>query len=351
MSLTDQVSSRKQLRLGVVGSGMIAGVIAKAAAASESVVLAGVASRRVASARAFADEHGIHAVFGQWQDMVASQDIDAVYVATPTSVKEAIAIQAARAGKHLLVDKPFDGFMSVRRMMEAASKNRVALMDATHFTHHPRTNQIRNELLHTIGHPLAIRASFFVPVADRRNIRFDANKEPTGVVGDLGWYAMRAVVEYLDPVDDIAAVTGRVDRDTETGAVVRAAGMVGFTDGKTATFDVGYNAGALLMDLDIIGRNGVITLDDFVLDWKSGLAQEYPSHTVGYSRRLGIQHPSEAEFVRADSAMPQAVCMLENLAVLAASPTGERARASATRALRTQQFVDAFWSEVASLKI
>ena len=62
-------------------------------------------------------------------------------------------------------------------------------------------------------------------------------------LGDMGWYSMRAVVEYLRPTGKISVCTTVAQRDLKTTAVLRAAGVIAFADGSVSTFDIGYTAG------------------------------------------------------------------------------------------------------------
>ncbi len=86
-------------------------------------------------------------------------------------------------------------------------------------------------------------------------------------LGDMAWYSMRAVVEYLRPTGDISKVATACERDAQTAAIVRASGLIAFSTGEISTFDIGYTAGTVIMDLELIGTTGVIEMDDFVLDW------------------------------------------------------------------------------------
>ncbi|MEZ5670536.1 MAG: Gfo/Idh/MocA family oxidoreductase [Alphaproteobacteria bacterium] len=150
-----------KLRFGIVGTGFIAGAIADAIARSQSCTLAAVSSRRQATADAFvASRPGTAGVEG-WQALVARDDVDAVYVATPTVAKEAIALGAVAAGKHILVDKPFMSAASVRRMSEAAAAAGLLFMDATHFVHNPRTIAIKKAMADEVGKPLSLATAFY----------------------------------------------------------------------------------------------------------------------------------------------------------------------------------------------
>ena len=336
-----------KLRLGIVGSGMIAGVIANAVKQVESIELTAVASRRPVSANAFADEHGIDRVFDTWQEMLASDTIDAIYVATPTASKEEIAIYGAQNKKHLLVEKPYASFESLKNIIEAANINGVSFMDATHFTHNPRTKSVNDVMEKEIGAPQAVRTSFFFPFMDRTNIRFNTEKEPTGAVGDMTWYSMRAISEYLKPTAPIKTISGGIVRDEETNAVIRGSGVVVFEDGKSSTFDFGYNVGTCLMDLDILGHEGVFSMSDFVLDWKNGFAFDNQEHVIGFTKRSGMQQPSEHQYIDTDSSEAQSVFMMRNFADLTTDVQSTENAQAQHLALLTQQLLDAYWNAVA----
>ncbi len=334
------------VRFGIVGSGMIAGVIAHAIAKLEEAKVFGVASRRPENARAFAKDHGVETVFDTWQELVTSDSVDAVYIATPTSVREEVALAAANANKHILADKPFASLASLQRITQAARDRGVAFMDATHFVHNPRTRQIKATQHQQIGTSQAVRTCFFFPSMDRTNIRFDTRKEPSGAVGDMAWYSMRAITEYLRPAAEVETVAGRIIRDAESGVVIRGAGIMAFRDGKTSTFDFGYNAGVCLMELDILGDKGMLTMSDFVLDWKQGFAFDNKHHVVGYTRRTAMQSPREFEFIKADSDMPESVHMIRDFVELTEDPRGERVAASIRMSEQTQYLLDLYWNTV-----
>jgi len=333
------------IRYGIVGSGMIAGVMVKAINAAENATLVGVASRDVNKAKAFADEQGIPQVFENWQVLVQSDDIDAVYVATPTANREEVALAAIANNKHVIAEKPFATLASVERMVKAAEDQGVAFMDATHFSHNPRTTQVQESTLELIGEPKSIHTSFFFPFMDRSNIRFNPEKEPTGAVGDMAWYSMRAVVEYLNTKGEVKSVSGAIERDEETQAVIRGSGLMTFADNKTTTFVFGYNSGVCLMDLDLLGEEGMVHIDDFVLDWKHGFAFDNADHVVGYQHRSGMQSPKEVPYIAADSNVAQSTLLIQQFSQ--GVTDGDQQKEWRNKALLTQKLLDQFWQSVA----
>lgn len=333
-----------ELGFGVVGTGFIAGIVANAIVAAKGAKLSAVSSRKLANAEAFvADRAGATAVEGV-DTLLARADVDAVYVATPTSTKEAIALAAIDAGKHVLVDKPLLDAASVTRMIEAASAKGVLFMDATHFVHHPRTDAIQVATSAKIGTPKSLHTTFYFPFDDRENIRFDLTQEPMGAVGDMAWYSMRAIVEYLRPVGDLTKVAVVPEFDDATGAVIRVSGLVGFESGESATFDVGYTAGTAIMDLSLLGTNGMITLDDFVLDWTNSFAFQNADIPTGYTHRTGMADRAAFSFVDIPSDAAQDALMVQHFAEIVAGGDADEFAASAKASATTQAYLDKVWA-------
>ncbi len=332
-----------QIGFGIVGTGMIAGVVADAIARSANAMLAAVSSRRTENAQRFtALRPGAKAVQGI-DELLACREVDAVYIATPTVAKEEIALAALAAGKHLLVDKPFVDHASVFRMTQAALAKGVAFMDATHFVHHRRTQAIREACAARIGEPRSLHTTFYFPHSDRDNIRFDPKQEPMTGLGDMAWYSMRAVVEYLEPRGRITKVALATERDAKSSAIVRASGVIAFEGGEVSTFDVGYTAGTIVMDLQLLGTTGVIAMDDFVLDWESSFAFKNPEIKAGYTFRTGMATRKDAIFVPTPTDVAQEVAMIDHFAELAASGDATKRARYAEASLKTQEYLDALW--------
>ncbi len=337
-----------RLGFGIVGTGFIAGVIADALARSAGARLAAVSSRHIENARRFVEKRPGAAAVQGLEGLLARGDVGAVYVATPTAAKEEIALAAIAAGKHVLVDKPFASRESVRRMTDAAAARGLVFMDATHFVHHPRTAAIRAAIPEKIGSPRSLHTAFYYPNTDRANIRYDPAQEPMTALGDMGWYSMKAVVEYLRPTGQIAKAVTVPERDPGTGAIVRASGLVGFDSGEVSTFDVGYTAGTILMDLQLLGTTGVIGMDDFVLDWGGSFAFGQPDVPAGYTHRTGMATRKDAAFVPTPGRIGQEVAMLDNFALLAASGDAALRAGYAASTLKTQEYLDALWRAAGS---
>lgn len=95
------------LGVGIIGAGQISHIAADSFARHPRVALRGIADPHQGRAGALAARIGSMAVFSDAEQLLSRQDIDAVYIATPNAFHAPLTTQALRAGKHVLVEKPF----------------------------------------------------------------------------------------------------------------------------------------------------------------------------------------------------------------------------------------------------
>ena len=326
----------KTLRWGVVGTGGIANSMAPRIQQASNAELVAVSSRKMATAEEFAKAHNVSGAFDSWADMFAWDGVDAIYVATPTSVREEICVAAANAGKHVLGEKPFANLASLQRITAACKQNNVGFMDGTHFVHSPRTRHIKSNTAEMVGWPWSIASAFQFGLSDKSNIRMNPNLEPYGAIGDAGWYNMRAAVEYSSPGIEIKTVEAHLRRDPETKAVVSGSGIIVFDDGSTTTWNCGFESGAGIMDLRISGAKGVIKLDDFLSNRPSDQLPDF-EYRQGWSN---------TKFIEVDAEKPEATLMFEDFAAMIGNP--ELLAASSHASERTQKRLDAIWNSAIS---
>jgi len=319
------------IRWGIVGTGMIANIMVNNIHAAEGASVAAVSSRSLESATEFASKHGVPHAFDSWSDMIASDEVDAIYVATPTSVREEICVAAANGGKHVLGEKPFANLESLQRITAACRDNGVSFMDGTHFVHHPRTEHIRSALPEKTGKPWTIASAFQFGLSGTDNIRFNPKLEPYGAIGDAGWYNMRAAVEFISPDAKLVGAEAYARRSANN-AVVTAAGVVAFDDGCTSTWSCGFEAGAVSMFLSLAGAKGEICLTDFVSERGGG--------TADYDFRTGSVR-AEPEHIEIPSPKNAGVLMIEDFTTMVGDES--RFAASVRASERTQELVDAIW--------
>ena len=324
------------VRWGFVGTGSIANSMARVVQLTPAAELAAVSSRKMASAEAFAANHGAGKAFDSWAEMAVWDGVDAIYVATPTSVREEICVAAAKQGKHVLGEKPFASLPSLQRITAACRENGVGFMDGTHFVHHPRTSAIQSGMAEKVGWPWSVDSAFQFNLKDRSNIRFNTELEPLGAIGDAGWYNMRAAVEYLSPGIELRSLNAYLRRDAETGAAISGGGILVFDDESTSTWNCGFDSGAVIMDLRISGDRGSISIDNF-------LSQDRDA-SASYLYRSGGWGPNAvAESVRIESSLPGAALMFEDFAALVQDEALRERWMHASE--RTQRLLDAAWND------
>lgn len=324
-------SAARTLRWGVVGTGGIANSMAPMIKQADHAELAAVSSRRMETAREYADAHDVPNAFDAWADMVASDSVDAIYVATPTAVKEEICIAAARNGKHVLGEKPLADLASLRRITTACREHGVGFMDATHFVHSPRTAEIKAHLPERVGWPWSVASAFQFSLTDPNNIRMNPDLEPYGAIGDAGWYTMRTAVEFLAPGVRLVSANAYMRRGGPKRAAVSGSGVLVFDDASTLTWNCGFQSGAGIMDLRISGENGVVKLDDF-------LTRRPTDRTADYEYR---QHWNDSRYIEVPQDKHEAALMYQDFAEMVQSEAWKDASMLASE--RTQEFLDAAW--------
>jgi predicted dehydrogenase len=181
------------LRIGILGASRVA-VYAMIAATKdvEGVEVVAVAARDPARAGAFAETHGIPRVFDNYDALITSPDIDAVYNALPPNLHAKWSIAALEAGKPVLCEKPFAlDVAEVQAMLTAEARTGLLLMEAQHTYYHPRHARIR-EIVQggELGSILNIAAQFDVPVPETPDeLRWDG-AVGGGALWDLGVYPL-----------------------------------------------------------------------------------------------------------------------------------------------------------------
>lgn len=322
------------VRWGFVGLGRIANSMAQILTQTEAGRLTACASRSKDKAEAFASRFGAGRAFDSWKDMLKWDGIDAVYVATPTHQREEICVAAANAGKHVLGEKPFLSTPSLGRIISACKENHVAFMDGTHFTHHPRTISLQNDLCTLTGERRDLHSVLQFKIHDKTNIRMQPALEPMGAIGDLGWYNMRSAVEYIDPDAKVKTLTATIRRDRDTNAITGCAGVIAFHENSTLTWRCGFDAGSNRGDLTIEGSNGCVRMDTFHVPNEDGFA------SYAYNNNNDPEHPADAH-IKVNAPLKQATSMFEAFAAQTADPTLRDL--SINKSTRTQALLDAIY--------
>ena len=203
---------------------------------SPYVEVAAIASRDLAAAEGVAQSIGIDKAYGSYEDLLADPDIDAIYNPLPNHLHVPLTLQAARAGKHVLCEKPISlNAAELDQLQEVADK--VHIMEAFMVRHSLQWNAVRNEIREgALGGAAQMIQSFFsYNNQDPANIR---NKVEWGGGGlmDIGCYPIVAGRFFFEaePVRVIALFT----RHPEFGTDAITGGLLDFGNGRQLSFAV-----------------------------------------------------------------------------------------------------------------
>jgi len=193
-----------------------------------------IASRDTDQARRVADQLGIPKAHGSYEALLADPEIDAVYIPLPNHLHAEWTIAAARAGKHVLCEKPLAmSAAEAEGMVDVCRAEGIRLMEAFMYRLHPSWIAVR-ELVASgrIGRLLAVQSWFSYFNDDAANIR-NIRAYGGGALMDIGCYSVNLSRMLFggEPVRVEASVT----RDPTSGVDVLTSGLLEFDDG-VATF-------------------------------------------------------------------------------------------------------------------
>jgi predicted dehydrogenase len=199
--------------------------------------------------------------YEEFDDLAASGDIDAVYIALPNSMHREYAERAARAGLHVLCEKPLAySAADAEAMISACQTNNVRLMTAYRL-HFEEGNLEAIKIVHSgqIGEPRLFNSIHTMQI-DPTNIRVDRSLGG-GPLEDIGIYCINAAryIFQAEPVEVTAlAVQGREPRFREVPEAVSA--MMRFPDDRVASFLCGFGE-TKVSQYQVIGTKGMLRMD------------------------------------------------------------------------------------------
>jgi D-xylose 1-dehydrogenase (NADP+, D-xylono-1,5-lactone-forming) len=231
-----------RMRFGILGAARIArNSFVPGVRGSSQAQLHAVASRDLERARAFATEFEIPRAYGSYTELLADQDVDAVYIAVPNNLHVEWTIAAARAGKHVLCEKPLAASASeAERARTACAAAGVLLMEGFMWRHHIQHRRVW-ELIDggAIGEPTFIRASFSFRVSRPRagatpNVRLQSALQG-GSLMDVGCYGVNAARWLFG--SEPTEVIGQQIVDDEYGVDLSFGAVLRFDGNRQAVVD------------------------------------------------------------------------------------------------------------------
>lgn len=294
----ESAASARRIRYAVVGLGHIAqaAILPAFAQARQNSTLAALVSDDPEKLRKLSRRYGVSRVcsYDDADELFESGDIDAAYITLPNSMHREYTERAARAGLHVLCEKPMAvSSADCQRMIEVTRENGVKLMIAYRL-HFERGNLEAAEMAHsgTLGDLRFFSSNFSMQVAPE-NFR-SSRKLGGGPLYDIGIYCINAAraVFAAEPTEVMAtALTRRDQRFKEIPETVAV--VMKFPQERIASFTCSFG-GADRSTYEIVGTKGSITLDP---------AYEY-AEGVGYTLRLG-KRTRQKRYEKSDQFAPE----------------------------------------------
>ena len=258
--------SEVKARLGLVGLGWWGGELAAAAQRAGTAEVVACHARTPTAREEFAERIGCRAA-GSLQELLAADDVDGLILATPHSIHADQICEAAAAGKHVLVEKPFTLTAEEgRRAVAAADDSGIALMVGYQRRRQAANRRIRQMIdLGELGTPLMASSVFNVSHGYPATWRANRSETPLGGMTGLGVHMIDTYHYLMGPIARVSAFSNRVLADQpldhatglmfdfESGAVGTlltshfVAGAVEVTVNGTAATAINLRDGASLL--------------------------------------------------------------------------------------------------------
>jgi predicted dehydrogenase len=215
-----------------------------------------IASRDLGKARAAADKLGIARAYGSYEELFADPDIDAIYNPLPNHLHVPMTLAAARAGKHVLCEKPIALNARDAEALRAIPAN-IIVLEAFMVRFHPQWLRAR-EIIRSgeLGEIRAINGIFTYFNADPTNVRNQADIGGGGIM-DIGCYPVTAARFLFEAEPE--RVVSLVERDPGFGTDRLASVLADFGNGRQLSLICSTQA-ARHQGLLVLGTKGKLEI-------------------------------------------------------------------------------------------
>jgi predicted dehydrogenase len=228
------------VRWGIVGTANIARKSFLPGLRAAGGVPAAVAGRDLARAKDYAQANGIDRAIEGYQNLIDDPDVDALYIPLPNGLHAEWTIQALRAGKPVLCEKPLCGSLAeTERVLGVARETGTLLWEAFVFPFHPQMQRIHGLLAGgAIGELQEIQSNFHFRISSPANIRLSRDLAG-GAVNDIGCYPVRLARELFGDEHESAWATAQWGGAAD-GVDVDTQGSLGFPGDRRLLLSCGF---------------------------------------------------------------------------------------------------------------
>lgn len=255
------------IKLAVIGTNWITERFLAAALESGKFELKAVYSRSLEQAKTFADKFGVNRTFDSLDELAQSDEVDAVYIASPNSFHGPQSIQMMKQGKHVICEKPMASNYALAQLAyQTAVENNVVLFEAFMSPYLPNFKLIKAELP-SLG---AIRKAHITYCQySSRYPKYLNGENPNtfnpvfsnGSIMDIGFYCVGSMIELFGEPTSIQAQAHLLDSGVDgNGSII--CGYEGFdvvvmhskTSDSYVPSEIQGEDGAILADMISIGE-------------------------------------------------------------------------------------------------
>ena len=226
------------MKIGILGAGRIAATLAETMNKMPEVECYGVSSRNLEKAEVFAKDHGFQYAFGSYEDMLADQNVELIYIATPHSHHYQHIKMCLDAGKHVLCEKSFT--VNERQAAEVfrMAKEKNLLLTEAIWTRYMPSRKIIDDFLaeKVVGDVKKMTANLNYPLLDKE--RIVKPELAGGALLDVGIYPLNfAYMHFGDAVKEMHSAVQMTDAgvDGENGMLLL------YEDGRMAVLNSGIH--------------------------------------------------------------------------------------------------------------
>jgi 1,5-anhydro-D-fructose reductase (1,5-anhydro-D-mannitol-forming) len=255
-----------KIRYGIIGYGLFAErSIAPAMQASSNSILVAVQKRSLGTAHEKASALSLQFAFASAQELAASPEVDAVFIASANSAHHDEVIAAARGGKHVLVEKPMAMNSSeAERMVAECERNHVKLMVGQVLRFSPLVKKMREIVMSgALGHIVSAEADYFYDARlSRRAWLLSRTVAGGGPIFDVGVHCLDTLRFVLD--DNVESVQSMLTPPPTTTATERSANIdLQFSKGTLASIACSFEGPFRHTLLKVVGTEGLAYASDF----------------------------------------------------------------------------------------
>ncbi|TPI43419.1 Gfo/Idh/MocA family oxidoreductase [Mesorhizobium sp. B3-1-6] len=196
---------------------------------SENGVLSAIASRDLSKAKALGERFGARHAFGSYEELLASKDVDGVYIPLPTSQHVEWTAKAIEAGKHVLVEKPLAlDAKDIPPLIKLRDEKKVLVCEAFMVVYHPQWIKVRDLIAGgAIGRLRHVQGAFSYYNVDPKNMRNQLDLGG-GALPDIGVYP--TVSTRFSTGKEPIRVQATIERDKTFGTDIYSSIRADFGD-------------------------------------------------------------------------------------------------------------------------